>query len=135
MVMMPSLNLTFGLKALYVSLLRRKGLLYTSNWRRSLPGPFILFSCVTIDIFPKKNGEIAAGSEYLRLHFSNISSIKTINDLDSDHLPILLKLETNKNIDTPGQQIYQYQKADWTKFKEHLNINIKETLKSKQTKT
>lgn len=57
-------------------------------------------------------------------NFHNISPIITTNTLTSDHLPIEFNIDIRNIQKTKHKQIYRYDRADWTKFKQFLNNKI-----------
>lgn len=61
------------------------------------------------------------------------SEIQTVNELDSDHLPIILTLNDKTEKNEP-KKLLNYKKADWDKFTNYLNdnINIDDNLTEKE---
>ena len=51
-------------------------------------------------------------------------NIEVINDLDSDHLPIILTLNS-KVKQNPDKKFFDYSKADWLNFRNYINSNFK----------
>ena len=52
---------------------------------------------------------------------SNVK-IEVVNDLDSDHLPIIIDLNAKIKLNKP-KTFYNYAKADWKKFRNYLTEN------------
>lgn len=59
------------------------------------------------------------------------TTINTINDLDSDHLPIVLEVKYRSDIDHKKKTFLKYKDADWNKFEVIINdeLVIKSNLK------
>lgn len=57
--------------------------------------------------------------------FNNTIKLKTLNELDSDHLPIIMKLELAKNIVQDDKNFLNYHEAECVKFKEIIDNNLK----------
>lgn len=51
-----------------------------------------------------------------------ISSIRVINDLSSDHLPVIGIIK--KSFHKIENKMYNYSKANWSKFAKHINRNL-----------
>jgi hypothetical protein len=62
---------------------------------------------------------------------SGISNLKVINDLSSDHLPILFDISSFKSISSKNQ-IFDYSRANWKLFREEilLNLNFNDCIQS-----
>lgn len=55
---------------------------------------------------------------------NSISNLQTVQDLSSDHLPIMFEINYTCS-STPNMRLVPcYSMADWSKFKSHLNNNI-----------
>lgn len=48
-----------------------------------------------------------------------------LEELDSDHLPVLIILDKFSNIATEEQTFLNYKKADWKKFQKSVNLSLK----------
>ena len=62
------------------------------------------------------------------------ATIETINDLDSDHLPIILTLNNSKTPLNPDKKFLNYSKANWNLFRNYINTSLKITTKLKTEK-
>ncbi|CAG5092705.1 Similar to X-element\ORF2: Probable RNA-directed DNA polymerase from transposon X-element (Drosophila melanogaster) [Cotesia congregata] len=52
------------------------------------------------------------------------ADIETINDLDSDHLPLILTLNQTNTIKLDTKTVLNYKKANWQQFREIINDSI-----------
>ncbi|CAD6232618.1 GSCOCG00006977001-RA-CDS, partial [Cotesia congregata] len=67
--------------------------------------------------------EILAPDRYT-LYPTNGGKPKTINDLDSDHLPLILTLNQTNTIKLDTKTVLNYKKANWQQFREIINDSI-----------
>lgn len=56
-------------------------------------------------------------------NINNISTIEALNSLSSNHLPLFFTIEGQPSV-KPPVTFFQYNKADWKKFRSHLNDKI-----------
>ena len=54
---------------------------------------------------------------------SNITA-DTINELNSDHLPVLLTMNSNAKLTSESKKYRNYKKANWDSFRHHINKNL-----------
>lgn len=66
----------------------------------------------TIDIIVSKN-------------IKNNSDPKVLNELNSDHRPVIFTIGQLESNGITEHEIYNYKQADWSKFRDILNTNIK----------
>lgn len=62
-------------------------------------------------------------------NMANCRSLEVVNELDSDHLPIIMEISNNLNVTERENTYLDYSKADWKKFRTVMNqktdLNIK----------
>ena len=79
-------------------------------------------------LFPYNNSRPSTVDLAIIKNLRNFESIETLNELDSDHHPILITLRQEK-VATTRNSFLNYKKADWNQFTnyitEHLTIEMK----------
>ena len=94
---------------------------------------FVLLAPVNYTPYPTNSDCNPSTIDIALIKNINLIKIDTVNELDSDNLPIIIEFNANITLNEP-QTYLNYSKADWNKFKTHIDKNFKvnDKLKSKK---
>ena len=75
-------------------------------------------------LFPYNDARPSTVDFAIIKNICNFKSIEALNDLDSDHHPIIITLSKNKTT-TNHRTFLQYKEANWEMYREHINSQLK----------
>ena len=73
--------------------------------------------------YPPNNTNPSTIDIAINKNVNNISDLEAHHELSSDHIPVVLSLAAQTKFNV-NRKIYEYEEADWTKFKDLLNKRI-----------
>lgn len=75
--------------------------------------------------YPENGGTPTTIDIIVNKNIKNNSEPIVLNELNSDHRPLIFTLGQIESNNITEQEIYKYKKADWSKFRDILNSSIK----------